>query len=192
MTQRRSRALQAKVSQIRAPHLNGREFLSRFSSPAPLKSSEITEFGDISALFFALTRWHDGCTNTNSLTGGVAYGEPQPKCPVPVWLGQDVQGLLREAALARGLPAEPVNCSEIPDSSPPGSGVTCETGSAGFLILKYEANQSLFSELLVGSSRGSLPETPTDPDVRNCRIRLFGTRFHYVTGAERMRGCGKG
>jgi hypothetical protein len=31
-----------------------------------------------------------------------------------------------------------------------------------------------------------------DPDVRNYRIRLFSARFRYVTGAERMRGCGNG
>jgi hypothetical protein len=34
--------------------------------------------------------------------------------------------------------------------------------------------------------------TPADPDVRNYRIRLFGTRLRYVTGAGRMRGRGKG
>src|SRR5215469_230534 len=46
-----------------------------------------------------------------------------------------------------------------------------------------------------GSIRGRVtpgdcsPEVPTDPDMRNCRIRLFSTRFRYVAG-ERMRGCG--
>ena len=45
---------------------------------------------------------------------------------------------------------------------------------------------------MVGSSRGLLPETPTDPDVRNYRIRLFGARIRYVTEAERRRGCGSG
>jgi hypothetical protein len=45
---------------------------------------------------------------------------------------------------------------------------------------------------MVGSPRGLLPEAPTDPDVRNSRIRLFGPRLRYVTGEERMRGCGSG
>ena len=36
------------------------------------------------------------------------------------------------------------------------------------------------------------PEAPTDPDVRNYRIRLFSARLRYVTGAERIRGCGNG
>jgi hypothetical protein len=36
------------------------------------------------------------------------------------------------------------------------------------------------------------PEAPTDPDVRDYRIRLFGARFRYVTVEERMRGCGSG
>ena len=36
------------------------------------------------------------------------------------------------------------------------------------------------------------PEAPTDPDVRDYRIRLFGPRFRYVTVEERIRGCGSG
>ena len=36
------------------------------------------------------------------------------------------------------------------------------------------------------------PETPTDPDMRVFRIRLFGSRLRYVTAARRMRGCGNG
>jgi hypothetical protein len=42
-----------------------------------------------------------------------------------------------------------------------------------------------------GSSPGRVtpgdcsPEVPTDPDMRNCRIRLFSTRLRYVAG----RGC---
>jgi hypothetical protein len=35
------------------------------------------------------------------------------------------------------------------------------------------------------------PETPTDPDVQNYRIRLFGSRLCYVTGEE-MCGSGSG
>jgi len=44
----------------------------------------------------------------------------------------------------------------------------------------------------VGSPRGSLPEAPLDPDVRNCRIRRFGARLCYVTGTKRIRACGSG
>src|SRR5260370_7047840 len=29
-------------------------------------------------------------------------------------------------------------------------------------------------------------------DLATLRIRLFGSRLHYVTGEERMRGCGSG
>ena len=35
-------------------------------------------------------------------------------------------------------------------------------------------------------------EAPTDPDMRDYRIRLFSPRLRYVTGEGRMRGCGKG
>jgi hypothetical protein len=48
-----------------------------------------------------------------------------------------------------------------------------------------------------GSSPGRVtpgdcsPEVPTDPDMRNCRIRLFSTRLRYLAG-ERMCGCGSG
>jgi hypothetical protein len=45
---------------------------------------------------------------------------------------------------------------------------------------------------MVGSPRGLLPEAPTDPDVRISRIRLFGPRLHYATGAAWIRGWGKG
>ena len=38
----------------------------------------------------------------------------------------------------------------------------------------------------VGSPRGIIPEAPTDPDVHNSCIRLFGTRVRYVTGSH---GC---
>jgi hypothetical protein len=44
----------------------------------------------------------------------------------------------------------------------------------------------------VGSPRELLPEAPTDPDVRNSRIRLFGSRLRYVTGEVRRRGFGSG
>jgi CRP-like cAMP-binding protein len=36
------------------------------------------------------------------------------------------------------------------------------------------------------------PETPTEPDVRNYRIRLFGSRLRYAMIAGRMCGCGSG
>src|SRR5262249_43920117 len=51
---------------------------------------------------------------------------------------------------------------------------------------------SAFSPRTVGSPRGSLPEAPTEPDVRNYRIRLFGARLCYVTGTKRIRACGNG
>jgi hypothetical protein len=39
---------------------------------------------------------------------------------------------------------------------------------------------------------GCYSEAPTDPDMRDYRIRLFSPRLSYVTGEGRMRGCGKG
>jgi hypothetical protein len=47
-------------------------------------------------------------------------------------------------------------------------------------------------EMWSGRLGESIPEAPTDPDVRNYRIRLFSTRLRYVTGAKRIRGCGSG
>jgi hypothetical protein len=57
---------------------------------------------------------------------------------------------------------------------------------------RLRPREGVAAAALVGSPRGLLPEAPTDPDVRNSRIRLFGSRLRYVTGEERMRGCGSG
>ena len=45
---------------------------------------------------------------------------------------------------------------------------------------------------VVGSLRGLLPESPTDPDMQNSCIRRFETRLCYVTVEMRMRGGGSG
>jgi len=62
------------------------------------------------------------------------------------------------------------------------------------LVTKSGALEGIAQPALdvVGSPRGLLPEAPTDPDVRNYRIRLFSPRLRYVTWAEWIRGCGKG
>jgi hypothetical protein len=43
----------------------------------------------------------------------------------------------------------------------------------------------------VGSARGSLPGPPTDPDVPDLGIRLFGVRVRYVNRCT-MAGRGSG
>jgi hypothetical protein len=65
---------------------------------------------------------------------------------------------------------------------------TLEVAVVGALLL-FAVDRNLG----VGSPRGDCsPEAPTDPDVRNSRIRLFGPRLCYVTVEGRMRGCGSG
>jgi hypothetical protein len=52
---------------------------------------------------------------------------------------------------------------------------------------KYRAN--FYGRVAPGNC---FPEAPTDPDVRDYRIRHFGPRLRYVTVEGRMRGCGSG